>query len=310
MNKIYPTNNKEMESLNINVDFILSDPPYFERKGDFDFVYGSFNEYLSFMESQAKLYKKLLKENGSLLVYCSVKVSAYIQVIFDKYFTLESKVKLEKHDWYGKRYRKSYLHIPHLANEEILVYSNDGKKEHYNIQTITSYLRNELKESGFNQEYINKQFQKRKWIKPKSNIASNIFGNCKRNVMITEKNYKRLQLITNRFKKPYSELRQIYLDSKKNLSKRYFNNIHNLTDIIRIKHLKKETEHPTEKPLYLSIQLIETFTKENDVVLIPFCGSGTECLACIKTNRKYISYEINVDFYNMAMDRIVNYFTN
>ena len=65
-----------------SVNLIISDPPYFEVKGEFDFVWKSFDEYLQFMEDQARLYKRVLADNGTLFVWGDKKNIAYVQVIF------------------------------------------------------------------------------------------------------------------------------------------------------------------------------------------------------------------------------------
>jgi len=63
-------------------------------------------------------------------------------------------------------------------------------------------------------------------------------------------------------------------------------------------------EHPTQKPVELMIHLLNIHSKEGDLVLDPFLGSGTTAIACIKTNRKFIGMEINKHYYEMAQKRI------
>lgn len=62
--------------------------------------------------------------------------------------------------------------------------------------------------------------------------------------------------------------------------------------------------HPTQKPVELIEYLIKTFSNENEVVLDSTMGSGTTCLACINTNRKYIGIENNIDYYNLVKERL------
>jgi site-specific DNA-methyltransferase (adenine-specific) len=62
--------------------------------------------------------------------------------------------------------------------------------------------------------------------------------------------------------------------------------------------------HPTQKPLKLMELLIEFSTVENQIVLDPFCGSGTTLIAAIKLNRHYIGIEKEENYYNVALDRI------
>jgi site-specific DNA-methyltransferase (adenine-specific) len=62
--------------------------------------------------------------------------------------------------------------------------------------------------------------------------------------------------------------------------------------------------HPTQKPLKLMALLIELSTVENQIILDPFCGSGTTLIAAIKLNRHYIGIEKEENYYNVALDRI------
>ena len=70
---------------------------------------------------------------------------------------------------------------------------------------------------------------------------------------------------------------------------------------------KHKYGHPTIKPLNIIKQLIENSTKEGDVVLDTFIGSGTTAAACIETGRQYIGFEINEAFYNIALKRLHEY---
>lgn len=62
--------------------------------------------------------------------------------------------------------------------------------------------------------------------------------------------------------------------------------------------------HQAQKPLKLFEYLIKTYTKESDIVLDNCMGSGTTAIACINTNRNYIGFEINKNFYDIAISRV------
>lgn len=64
--------------------------------------------------------------------------------------------------------------------------------------------------------------------------------------------------------------------------------------------------HPTQKPLSITYRIIEHFSQTGDTVLVPFVGSGTECLAAFQLGRDYIGAEINKDYYNIALNRLQN----
>jgi len=66
----------------------------------------------------------------------------------------------------------------------------------------------------------------------------------------------------------------------------------------------KRVGHPAPFPEELPYRLIQLYTFEGDVVLDPFCGSGTTCIAALKTGRHYVGFDINEEYVNLAKDRI------
>ena len=67
---------------------------------------------------------------------------------------------------------------------------------------------------------------------------------------------------------------------------------------------KKFGKHPTQKPLDLLLRIIESSSKEFDVVLDPFMGSGTTGVAAIELNRKFIGIDIEEEYVKLAKLRI------
>lgn len=66
---------------------------------------------------------------------------------------------------------------------------------------------------------------------------------------------------------------------------------------------QKEALHPSQKPL-AAIEYINTYTRENDVILDNCIGSGTTAIGCIKTKRKYIGIEKEKKYVDIANQRI------
>ena len=62
--------------------------------------------------------------------------------------------------------------------------------------------------------------------------------------------------------------------------------------------------HPTQKPVALLEYLIKTYTNEGDTVLDNCMGSGSTGVACINTNRDFIGYELNEEYFNIAQNRL------
>lgn len=63
-------------------------------------------------------------------------------------------------------------------------------------------------------------------------------------------------------------------------------------------------EHPTQKPIALMEKLIKLTTKEGDIILDTFMGSGSTLVACAKTGRHGIGIELDEEYFNIACRRV------
>ena len=61
--------------------------------------------------------------------------------------------------------------------------------------------------------------------------------------------------------------------------------------------------HPTQKPIALIEDLIETHSNEHDIILDPFIGSGTTAVACLNTDRNFIGIENNPEYIEICKKR-------
>lgn len=67
---------------------------------------------------------------------------------------------------------------------------------------------------------------------------------------------------------------------------------------------KKMFKHPTIKPLDITEKIIRNSSKEGQIVLDPFMGSGTTGVACVNTDRKFIGIEIDKEYFDIAQKRV------
>ncbi len=87
-----------------------------------------------------------------------------------------------------------------------------------------------------------------------------------------------------------------------------FNNTYYPTSILEFSNAnQKDKLHPTQKPVALFEYLIKTYTDEGETVLDNCIGSGTTAIACINTNRNYIGFELDKEYYDIANKRINNH---
>ena len=84
-------------------------------------------------------------------------------------------------------------------------------------------------------------------------------------------------------------------------------------DVIKISALaggagkKERVNHPTQKPLALCEKLIKASINkdiENNLIVVPFAGSGSECVAAKKLGFNYIGYEINSEYVALCNERL------
>ena len=65
-----------------------------------------------------------------------------------------------------------------------------------------------------------------------------------------------------------------------------------------------ERKHPTQKPVPLYQWCIKNYSKETDLILDPFCGSGTTCLAAKMLGRRFIGIDISQAYVDIAEERL------
>jgi len=66
----------------------------------------------------------------------------------------------------------------------------------------------------------------------------------------------------------------------------------------------EKVDHPTQKPIALSNRIIKHFSNINEIVFIPFVGSGSECVAAKLLGRHYFGFELNPDYVSIAHLRL------
>ena len=71
-----------------------------------------------------------------------------------------------------------------------------------------------------------------------------------------------------------------------------------------VKNTPGGSEHPTTKPVPLMLELVELFTDPGDLILDPFCGSGTTGVACIRLGRRFIGIEKDAKYAAIARERL------
>ena len=298
-----------------SVQLIIADPPYYKVKGEFDFVWKTFDDYLIDVEKWAIECKRLLAENGTLFWYGHAKNIAYAQVIFDKHFNLINNLVWDKGSFMGLEESEGLRSFA-PCTERILMYGSKAQDttglEYVKAEfvspnnPISIYMKEEMKIHNITQRQIAKLFP---------SVTGGLTG-CVHNWLngdgraITKEHYEKIQLnFDYAFQKPYEELRKEYEELRKEYEelRRPFQNYFKLQEIFRFSNEATKTgakyDHETVKPETLTRALILTCSRPNDLVVVPFAGSGTECAMAVKEGRRFIGFDIESKYVEMANKR-------
>ena len=314
LNKIHlgdwTTNQLEDKS----VQLIIADPPYFEVKGEFDFVWDSFDDYLKDVEKWAIECKRVLADNGTLFWYGDSKKIAYAQIIFDKYFNLLNNLTWNKGSFMGLEESEGLRSFA-PCTERILLYEKSGDRTGAEIvfekflkprNPFSKYLKEEFKKANVTNKKISKLFPSKT-----GGLTGCVSNWLNGDNVITQEQYLKIRnFLNNKYLlKEYEDLRREYEDLRREYEdlRRAFNNIHKLQEVFNFSNEAQRTgakyKHATPKPETLTRALIQTCSRKGDLVLVPFAGSGTECAMAAKEGREFIGFDIEPKYVDMSNER-------
>ena len=70
---------------------------------------------------------------------------------------------------------------------------------------------------------------------------------------------------------------------------------------------KERTPHPAQFPITLIDRIVKASSNPNDIILDPFLGSGTSAIVTLSNGRKFVGFEINKKYCDLAVERIKRY---
>ncbi len=300
------------------VDLVIADPPYFQvmvtdhlgNKYEWDKQWDSFEDYLKWCKLWLTEVKRILKPNGSIYIFQDDKNCAYVQIIMDKLgLNLENNITWVKpNNMTIKGWDKFRCYAP--ITERILFYSKER-----------GYIENQMKIKPMKKirDYLNKERKKAKLSLDKMCLLCGLndeghggiayhWCSSKNPVMITREHYKTLKQKTGFFRIPYDKLLKEYKLVQEGYIKnrRTFNPKRNYTDVwtYNITSSQENTVHPTQKPIVLIRRIIDTSSKENDLVVDLFVGSGTVPLACQQLKRRWVGSEKESEYISLINKRL------
>ena len=230
------------------------------------------DSFISMIYERLQLMRDLLAEDGSIYVHCDWRVNSYMRLVLDEVFGVNNFLNQIVWSYEGtqspspKKLAQKY--------DSIFRYSKDIEK----ISPNKLYFEHEIDESYSTLKKDEKGFFRIQGFGDYSEESIRKFE-AEGRVYHTSKGTKYL--------KHYVENRDGRLFKQKKLSDVW-------TDITQLGTAiqKEKLDYPTQKPEKLLIRIIETDTKENDLIADFFCGSGTTLAVAEQLGRKWIGADL------------------
>ena len=319
----------------VKADMVFTDPPYGMKKESEGVLNDNlnFDDLLDFNRQWIPLTFGALKDNGSW--YCwgidEPLMDIYSNILKpmarENKITFRNLLTWDKGDagaggvsFMGKEGLRSYP----VGSEKCLYvmcgvqgFNNNQDNYFEGWEPVRQYLVGEAEKVGLTPQKLKEICGVGMW--------SHWFGKSQF-AFITEEHYKELQDYYSKkeydaFKKEYDELKKEYDELKKEYdelkkeyysTRAYFDNTHDtMTDVWamgRISHEEKMQAggHATPKPIALCGRAIKSSSREGEIVLDVFGGSGSTLIACEQLNRKCYMCELDEHYCDVILKRYIN----
>ena len=220
--------------------------------------------YLTYMAQRIVEMHRILKDTGSLYLHCDPTASHYLKVILDEIFGKDNF--RNEIVWHYKTTLKASKR--HLGRDHDIIFC---------------YAKSDLHQINPDRaDYPASENTLKRWAKyadADGFVSNKHFAGSKSTIIDTS-------------------------DDEKG-----FNINHGIPrDVWYIPHLtgssKEKTGYPTQKPLALLHRIIKTSSKEGDIVMDPFCGCATTCVAAQQLGRKWIGIDIEAQAKDILVERL------
>ena len=298
-----------------SINLIVIDPPYNIGKADWDKI----DNYIEWMGQVFKECERVLKNNGSFyffhndfeqmaeLQHWIKKNTSFIfkqMIVWDKFNGSKwNQLNAIVFSDDNRNYSKQAEYCLYYTKQE-----GSGLQDvlYLAMRDVQKYLNSYRLKKGLSMKYVNGYFG---FSTKGAGISSHWFADKRQPGLPTKEIYDKLQLLLD-IPMSFEEITQWAENKRKEYEKeRYIFNNQNLPSVWQHEPIK-QNGHITPKPIEILKNIILTSSNQNDIVLDCFIGSGSTAIACLETNRKYIGFENNKEYYNLCQDKINTYLNN
>ena len=251
--------------------------------------------YLIYMAPRLIEMHRILKDTGSIYLHCDPTMSHYLKLVMDAVFgrrNFKNEILWKRFNFHADAKKFGTI------SDRILFYTKSEKFVFNKVRT--SYSDEYIKSKFTHKESDGRLFRLDNLNPPGGRGPVYEFhGITKPWRMVKEK------------MEELDRQGRIYTESQVPQLKRYLDEMPGQAvadlwmDIPPINSQAKErVGYPTQKPLALLDRIIKASSNEGDLVLDPFCGCATACVAAHNLNRQWTGIDISEKAYHLVRDRI------
>ena len=331
------------QMLDNSVDLIATDPPYYRVKNEpWDRQWNTPQGFLSWLDTLAEQWQRLLKPNGSLYVFASPKMSAQVECQIGKWFDVIQRITWRKPPFATKAemIRKEDLRMFFSASEAIIFAEHFGadsiakgeagyetkcdELRGFVFEPIRAYLDGERSRAGIDKADCNVACG---FSHSAGGMASRHYFSQSQWQLPTVEHYTSLQKLFNekghspappyeqyhdaprsRFEREpsdYDYLRADYENLRRPFTVTPDVPYTDVWDFPTVAHYPGK--HPCEKPLELMRHIIRTSSRLGALVMDPMMGNGTTGHAAMLEGRDFLGIEKEPGYFARAEARIRNF---
>lgn len=318
-----------------SVDLILTDPPYFQvKRNSWDNQWPDVQSFLAWLDEVLVEFWRVLKPSGSLFLFCGSKLASDTEILIRNRFEVFNHIIWAKPSGPWRRMHKPNLRMFFPATERIIFaghYNAEGyakgcsgyttqcsqlKKQVF--KPLIDYFINARKQLGITAKEINEAtgtqmcshwFSENQWALPNEEqyLKLQRLFDKKRGELV--KSHHELVGEYNDLNSQYQTLVREFdsLKAEYEHLRRPFNVTSNVpyTDVWQFAPVQYYPgKHPCEKPRALLEHVLLSSSRENDVVLDAFMGSGSTGKACLALNRRFIGIEMEEETFDLTLNAL------
>ena len=313
-----------------SVQLVAVDPPYFRFLNEpWDRQWDDSSKFLDWIRQLAREWQRVLAPNGSLYCFASPQMAARVQMVLAESFEILNEIVWVKDGgWHNKAGKESLRSF--FPQTERLIFAEqfgaDGSALAGSgyaaecaelragvFEPLREYLVQELQRSGVSKIDVNVACG---FSATPGGMASRHYFSPSQWCLPTEEHYKAMQQLFNAnggeyLRRDYEELRRDYEELRRDYEelRRPFTVSTEVpfTDVwtyLTEAQGAGSVRHPCEKPAEMMRHIINSSTREGDLVLDCFAGSGTTAIAALSTGRQFIGCDASPKWAEYANNRI------